>query len=115
MLTTRTLLERLANAPDTVTFQDTIAVIDNEYDFTPTSFKNGSQINQANENNGSCKIFSFAQLNDVSETSALHLFGDFFRQDVLNNPEGTDHQNIRQFMVNGWSGIHFESQALSKK
>lgn len=115
MLTTQTLLEQLANAPESVAFQDTIAVIDSEYEFTPTAFQNGSQVNQANENNGSCKIFSFAKLNNISEASVLHLFGDFFRKDVLENPEGTDHQNIRQFMLNGWDGVKFEGVALTSK
>lgn len=115
MLTTQTLLEQLANAPETVAFQDTIAVIDNEYEFTPTAFQNGAQVNQANENNGSCKIFSFAKLNNVAEADVLNLFGDFYRKDVLEHPEATDHQNIRQFILNGWDGVKFEGQALSAK
>ena len=44
-------------------FQETIAFIDENYHFTPTAFKNGNQHNNANENNGSCKIFAFAKLN----------------------------------------------------
>lgn len=115
MLTTNTLLEQLANAADTVTFQDVIAVIDNEYEFTPTAFKNGEQANQANENNGSCKILSFAQLNNLSQADTLQLFGDFYRKDVLENSAGTDHQNIRQFIQHGWDGVVFEGQALSAK
>ncbi|MGL5142536.1 MAG: HopJ type III effector protein, partial [Acinetobacter baumannii] len=27
----------------------------------------------------------------------------------------TDHQNIRQFMQNGWDGVKFEGQALTEK
>ncbi|ENR5726451.1 HopJ type III effector protein, partial [Acinetobacter baumannii] len=34
---------------------------------------------------------------------------------VLATPEGTDHQNIRQFMQNGWDGVKFEGQALTEK
>ncbi|MEG0198898.1 MAG: HopJ type III effector protein, partial [Acinetobacter sp.] len=34
---------------------------------------------------------------------------------VLATPEATDHQNIRQFMLNGWDGIQFESEALAAK
>ncbi|MAF15592.1 MAG: type III effector [Marinomonas sp.] len=112
MLTTTTLLEKLSSAPETVTFQDSIGVIDSEYEFTPTAFKNGDQVNQANENNGSCKIFYFAQTHQIDQDRVLNLFGDFYRKDVLENPEGTDHQNIRQFIIHGWSGISFEGQAL---
>ncbi|MBM6551959.1 HopJ type III effector protein [Marinomonas ostreistagni] len=115
MLTTQSLLQQLTQAPETVTFQDTIAVIDNEYEFTPSAFKNGEQSNQANENNGSCKILSFAQLHHLSEAQTPHLFGDFYRKDVLEHPEGTDHQNIRQFLIHGWDGVKFEQTALVAK
>ena len=94
-----------------VTFPETIAHIDENYTFTPTTFKNGNQINNAGENNGSCKIFAFAQLNNLSKEETLSLFGDFY-QDVLNTPDAADHQNIRNFMIFGWEGIQFEDEAL---
>ncbi len=115
MLTSQTLIEQLNTQPETVAFQDVIAVIDNEYTFTPTAFTNGEQKNGANENNGSCKILSFAKLNQLSSESTLHLFGDFYRKDVLEHPTATDHQNIRQFILNGWNGVAFEGQALTVK
>lgn len=115
MLTSQTLIEQLNTQPETVSFQDVIAVIDNEYTFAPTAFTNGEQRNGANENNGSCKILSFAKLNNLSSAATLHLFGDFYRKDVLQNPTATDHQNIRQFMINGWDGVAFEDQALTAK
>lgn len=95
-------------------FTETIAFIDENYDFTPTTFKNGNQINNAGENNGSCKIFAFAQLNLLNKEETLSLFGDFYR-DVLNTPEASDHQNIRNFMIFGWDGIEFEGVALVRK
>ncbi|RDL43137.1 type III effector [Marinomonas piezotolerans] len=115
MFTTHTLIDQLSTNPQSVSFQDVMALIDDEYSFTPTAFKNGSQQNQAGENNGSCKILSFAQLNNLPQELTLHLFGDFYRLDVLNNPEGNDHQNIRQFILNGWEGVSFASSALVKK
>lgn len=45
----------------------------------------------------------------------LALFGDFYRNDVLKNPGGNDHQNIRNFMEFGWDGILFEGEALREK
>lgn len=109
------LFEQLERAPETIDFKDVIAFIDEHYDFMPTKFINGNTVNEAGQNNGSCKIFSFAKLNDFSKQETLHLFGQFYREDVLKNPDGTDHQNIRSFIEYGWDGISFEGKALSRK
>ncbi|WP_419868325.1 HopJ type III effector protein [Chryseobacterium sp. CT-SW4] len=109
------LLEQLENSPETIQFNDVIAYIDANYDFTPTQFKNGDTLNEAGQNNGSCKVFGFAKLNQLPAEKVLPLFGAFYREDVLKNPEGTDHQNIRNFMKYGWEGISFEGEALKKK
>lgn len=109
------LFEQLENAPETVEFKDVIAFIDEHYDFTPTKFTNGNTMNEAGQNNGSCKIFSFAKLNDLSKQETLYLFGEFYREDVIKSPEGTDHQNIRNFMEFGWDGVSFEGKALQRK
>lgn len=110
-----TFLQQLNDAPDSIAFTDTMAVIDANYLFTPTAFDNGNTNNAADQNNGSCKIFAFGQLNQLTEQQTLHCFGDYYRQDVLANPNGEDHQNIRQFMQSGWSGIDFSAQALIVK
>ena len=35
---------------------------------------------------------------------------------MVKNPDGDDHQNIRNFMKNGWEGVPFENGiALTKK
>ncbi|WP_294206933.1 HopJ type III effector protein [uncultured Chryseobacterium sp.] len=109
------LPEQLKNAPETIQFTEVIAYIDEHYDFTPSKFTNGNTVNEAGQNNGSCKVFSFARLNGLSKEETLHLFGEFYREDVLKNPEGTDHQNIRNFMEYGWDGIAFEGKALHRK
>ncbi len=109
------ILAQLKSNRETIQFNDVISFIDNHYDFTPTLFKNGNIINEADQNNGSCKVFSFAKLNNMSEDETLFLFGDFYRNDVLRNPEGIDHQNIRNFIKFGWDGISFEGEALRKK
>ena len=56
-------LNKIKSNPELITFQKTIEVIESNYNFTPTTFKNGNQINNAGENNGSCKIFAFAKMN----------------------------------------------------
>ncbi len=109
------LPEQLKNAPETIQFTEVIAYIDEHYDFTPSKFTNGNTVNEAGQNNGSCKVFSFARLNGLSKEETLNLFGEFYREDVLKNPEGTDHQNIRNFMEYGWDGIAFEGKALHRK
>ena len=92
-----------------LTFEQTIAVIDKYYHYQPTAFCNGNHQNPEGKNEGSCKIFAFAKLHHLNETQTLALFGEYYRVDVLENPNGTDHQNIRQFMQYGWAGILFEN------
>ena len=108
-------LEKLSSEPDSVAFDDAMAVIEQNYDFTETAFSNGETTNQAGQNNGSCKILAFGQLNQLPEDKLLHCFGDYYRNDVLGKPGGDDHQNIRQFMQHGWTGVSFDGQALVLK
>jgi hypothetical protein len=96
-------------------FEDSIAFITAHYDYTPTAFDNGSLHNAAGQNEGSCRIFAFAKAEGLSEADTLALFGRFYRVDVLQHPEKTDHGNIRNFMQQGWSGIRFHGQALATK
>ena len=109
------IVEQLKNTPEELVFSNVITYIDEHYEFTPIKFTNGNTVNEANQNNGSCKVFSFAQLKNLSKEQTLWLFGEFYREDVLNNPDGTDHQNIRNFMKFGWEGISFDGEALKKK
>ncbi|WP_026951015.1 HopJ type III effector protein [Algoriphagus mannitolivorans] len=109
------ILAKLKSDPQGIQFSEVISYIDEKFDFTPTRFTNGNAVNEAGQNNGSCKIFSFARLNKLSKDETLAIFGDFFRIDVLENPEGTDHQNIRNFMIQGWDGIQFDGEALKEK
>lgn len=109
------ILEKIKNIPTEISFQEVISFIDSSYDFTPSKFTNGDTINEAGQNSGSCKLFSFAKLNNLNIEETLACFGDYYRKDVLENPEGTDHQNIRNFMKYGWEGIKFESEALLLK
>lgn len=108
-------LKLLATKPNEVTFEQTMQVIDEHFDFSPVSFVNGETENQAGQNNGSCKIFAFAQIQGLDEPSTLACFGQFYRDDVLKNPDGSDHANIRNFIQHGWAGICFEGAALTAK
>ncbi|AKK73528.1 type III effector [Chryseobacterium sp. P1-3] len=109
------LLEQVKHFPETVQFHDVIAYIDSHFDFTPAAFKNGNIRNEEGQNSGSCKIFGFASYYGLPEDQTLHLFGEFYREDVLKHPNGNDHQNIRNFMEFGWDGVIFESDPLKEK
>lgn len=98
----------------TAKFSDVLAHIEARYQHTPTAFQNGAQHNAATENQGSAKVFSFAQLQGLDQAQTLSLFAEHYAS-VLATPEGADHQNIRQFMQNGWDGVKFEGQALAEK
>ena len=108
-------LEKLKLAPESITFVETIATIEENYNFTPTAFENGLQHNAAGENSGSCKLFAFAEIQNLSEAETLACFGAYYFEDVLENPNGTDHQNIRNFMKTSWDGIAFYGSALVLK
>lgn len=95
-------------------FADVLTYIETRYTHTPTAFKNGAQHNAENENQGSAKVFSFAKLQDLNEQQTLSLFAEHYVS-VLATPDAQDHQNIRQFMQNGWNGIEFAGQALTAK
>lgn len=114
-MTINTFLDKLKQTPNTITFPETIAVIEENYNFTPTGFKNGDQYNGAGENSGSCKLFAFAQLQNLSQAETLTCFGAYYFEETLGDPEGTNHQNIRNFIKTGWEGIQFEGEALSFK
>ena len=109
------LLEKIRNQPASVEFDDVIATITDCYDYTPSGFSNGDTVNAAGTNEGSCKIFAFAQLNNLDQEQTLACFGKYYREDVLANPDGEDHANIRNFMQHGWGGISFEKPALTPK
>jgi len=105
-------LLKLSRYPDQIEFNECIQTIDQYYEFSATSFRNGIQLNEAGQNNGSCKIFAFAQIHQLDELQTLACFGDYYQIDVLQNPDGQDHQNIRQFMLTGWPGIFFSGETL---
>ena len=113
------LLDKIKNNPELIEFSEVISLIDENYKYRPTTFSNGLGdnvlISEAGKNEGSCKIFAFAKLNNLTKEQTLACFGKYYREDVLNNPSGTDHQNIRSFIKYGWAGIVYENSPLEIK
>lgn len=105
-------ISQLNVSAEQVSFEQVMQVISENYHYSPATFRNGDLLNEAGTNEGSCKIFYFAKLNKLTEQQTLACFGRFYREDVINNPEGTDHGNIRNFMLHGWSKVEFNSVAL---
>ncbi len=99
-----------------VAFTDTMHLIDEHYHYQPVAFTNGPGgdriANPAGSNEGSCKIFAFAKLQGLTEAGTLALFGDYYWHDVLENPDGDSHANIRTFIRYGWKEIRFSGEAL---
>lgn len=106
------LLQQLQNGE--AKFADVLAHIEAHFVHTPTAFQNGAQSNAATENQGSAKVLSYAKIEGLNQADTLSLFAEHYSA-VLNTPEGTDHQNIRQFMQHGWDGVAFEGEALQAK
>lgn len=109
---TQNLLQKLTEKK--AVFSDVLAFIETQYSHTPTAFRNGDTFNEASQNQGSAKVFSFAKLEDLSAQDTLLLFAEHY-QNVLDTPNENNHQNIRQFIANGWEGISFEGEALTRK
>jgi hypothetical protein len=97
-----------------IPFTEVITFIETYYRHLPTAFKNGDVYNEATQNQGSAKVLAFAKLNNLSAEDTLDLFAEHY-QSVLTHLDGVDHQNIRQFIKNGWEGVAFEGDALVLK
>lgn len=114
IMSVENFIEQLKKNPEKIRFSQTMALLDENYDFFPVAFNNGEFQNKAGENNGSCKIFYFGQIHKLPKEQTLSCFGEYYRE-VLQNPEGDGHLNIRNFMQTGWSGIEFHGTSLQPK
>lgn len=114
-MTEQDLLEQLNSKPSNIEFSDVMSAIEQNYIFEPVEFNVGEQKNKPGENLGSCKALAFAKIHDLSEELTPYLFGQYYREDVLEHPNGKDHQNIRNFLKHGWQGVSFDGEPLTRK
>ena len=107
-------ITKLKVNPTQINFAETMQVIEDNYNFTPTTFINGDIKNKTGENSGSCKLFAFAKIQKLTKEEALFCFGEHYKN-VLEDENGESHQNIRNFMKSGFDGLSFEGEALELK
>ena len=100
--------------PKSINFKDTMQLIEDNYNFTPTTFTNGELKNNSGENSGSCKLFAFAQNQKLTKEETLYCFGEHYKN-VLLDKNGDSHQNIRNFMKFGFDKLSFDGEALELK
>ena len=105
--------------PPSLRFEDVLAVINDCYVFTPTEFSTGvgtaaASVNPAGANEGACRTLAFASLHSLSKDETLCLFAQHATE-VLATPQGSSHANIRGFLANGWPGVRFGQQPLTKR
>lgn len=113
-MTLKELLAAVHTNPESLVFDEVLQAIESEFEFTPSAFTNGKVHSQANENQGSCKVFAFAHQAGLSKGLTLALFAEHYAE-VLQNINGTSHQNIRSFMKSGWKGVSFEKKNVLVK
>ena len=109
-----TFKNKLQSTPKEIDFSETIATIETTYDFTPSAFTNGTLENEETQNQGSCKVFSFAIKQGLTKEETLACFGQYYLE-VVKDPNGTGHQNIRNFMNTGFDGLRFANETLTEK
>ena len=93
---------------DELKFEDVMDLIDKHYEVGLIEFKNGDIVNKQGENEGSAKLLSYAALAELDKDTTLKLWGQYYRE-VLADPKGDSHQNIRNFMKYGWDGTFSNS------
>lgn len=106
------LLTQLDNGQ--ASFQSVLDFIATHFDYTPVPFVNGELHNAAGENEGSCKVFGLAKRLGLDKVTTLKLFAEHFAA-VKQEPNGTNHANIRNFSFFGWQGFAMPKNCLSPK
>lgn len=109
------LLKLIDTDPESIEFKEVLLTIDENYNYEPARFDNGAVVNEAGENEATCKILAFAKMHDLDRERTLACFGKFYRDEVKEHIHDAGHANIRTFMVCGWRGVEFHGDVLSPK
>lgn len=111
-MTADQLMARLGGAEHC--FADTLAFINEHYHYQPSAFTNGPVSNDADQNQGSCKLLAMARDQQLSDQQALQCFAEHY-QAVLQAPDGEDHANIRALMQHGLADVVFTNPPLTRR
>jgi len=107
--------EFLQQLPQTdFVFETTLEFIEAHYTFTASAFNNVGVINSDKQNQGSCKVFAFGQLFELTQQQALQCFGQHYL-DVLATPEVDNHLHLRLVLKDGLADLPFDHFPLEKK
>ena len=96
--------KKLRSGGKVSSIDETLKLLDANFDYFEVPFTNGDVKNAANQNVGSAKILSFGLLARLNEEETLRMFGPLSEN---LSPTGTDHPNIRAFKKTGWAGVVF--------
>jgi hypothetical protein len=77
-------------------------MIEENYTFSPTAFENGML--HKRERTPAC-VIQAAEIQTVAAT--LYCFGAYCRKKIMRDPDGTNHQNIRNPVETGQTELHF--------
>lgn len=101
-------------ASDTHLFATTLAFINENFDFTPSAFRNGHVSNNVDQNQGSCRVLAMALMLGFTQEQTLRCFGEHYR-DVLATPGVDNHHNLRRLQAEGLVDIEFDHAPLKRK
>lgn len=96
-------------------FEETTSLVDSLFQVTPCAFRVGlgpfAVDNPIGTNTGALRVLALGKLLGLDKQTTLNLFGRHYR-DVLDNPHGDAHANIRAFIRDGWNGVEFSGEPL---
>jgi len=104
----------LSEDVEELSFAQIIDTLDQHFSFLPGAFSVGQVESSESENQKSLRVLAFAQMMQLPKEQALKLWGEHYRQ-VLQEPEGTSHGNIRAFLVGGFEAVRLPSGVISVK
>jgi hypothetical protein len=100
------LLRKVRTDASSLMFAETLEAIELGFEFFGVKFSCGDVVSSSSENTGSSKVLSMAILVGLTDAETLACFGEHYR-DVLADPSGASHANIRALMATGLAGVKF--------
>jgi HopJ type III effector protein len=107
-------LRKLDDDPASVSLDEALATVDEHYEFTPCGYSVGGMRFDGVKLR-SCQLYAFGLLHRLSKDQMLACFGTHYRKDVLEHPQGTDHQTVRLFLKHGWAGLKMDCMPLKAR